>query len=495
MDFLKAKEIFFDTIRRKRRLDSGVQLLRWDMKTSMPAKGAESRAKTMSAIQAEAFRLQTSEEFGAVIDVLEQHANHLTLREARILEVASTEYRRFHQIPADVYEAFGMEASKSLLAWRAARTEKDFSIFVPHLQKVIDYKRQFGELWGYEDKPYDAMLYDYDPQLLTKDIDPIFNQLLDGTQKLLGKLNLEKAPPLPACTADRKHQKSVSKYLLSEIGFDLQAGCYDNAEDGFTCYIHAKDIRIAAEDYQNNPVNLLFTALHEGGHGIFDQNVDTALDDTNLYRGSMTIHESQSRLWENIVGRRKAFWVPRMEKTFELLGCHPAPDIDTFYRGINRVEPSLIRVDADELTYNLHIIARYECEKAIFNENIAAVDLRELWNEKYKEYLGITPQNDTEGVLQDIHWVAGEFGYFPSYALGNICAAQFSDAFSTQYGPLDNYVSTEEGITILRKWLNQNIHQYGKEKKTLTLMKNVCGKSIDPSCFLHYMEEKLSGIY
>lgn len=495
MDFLKAKQIFFDTIRRKRRLDSGVQILRWDMKTSMPAKGAESRAKTMSAIQAEAFRLHTSEEFGAVIDILEQSADRLTPRESRILEVAATEYRRFCRIPADVYEAFSMESSESLLAWRAARTEKNFSIFVPHLQRVIDYKRKFGELWGYEDKPYDAMLYDYDPELLTKDIDPVFELLLSGTQRLLGKLSLEKVSPLPAFTADREHQKAACEYLLNEIGFDLQAGRYDNAEDGFTCYIHAKDIRIAAEDYRNNPMNLLFTALHEGGHGIFDQNVDITLDDTNLYRGSMTVHESQSRLWENIVGRRKAFWTPRIEKTFELLGCSHIPDLETFYRAVNRVEPSLIRVDADELTYNLHIIARYECEKAIFNDNANAKDLRELWNEKYKEYLGVMPANDTEGVLQDIHWVAGEFGYFPSYALGNVCAAQFSDAFEKQYGPLDDYVDTAEGIAVLRNWLNTNIHQYGKEKKTLTLMKDVCGKGIDPSCFLRYMEHKLGQIY
>ena len=449
----------------------------------------------MSAIQAEAFRLQTSDEFGAVIDTLEQHTERLTPRQARVLEVASTEHRRFHQIPADVYEAFGLESAQSLVAWRAARKEKDFSIFEPHLQKIIYYKRQFGELWGYEDKPYDAMLYDYDPELLTKDIDPVFDQLLDGTCRLLRGLDLEKVPPLRAVTADRAHQQAVSEYLLNEIGFDLQAGSFHNAEDGFTCYIHSKDIRIAANDYSDNPVNLLFTALHEGGHGIFDQNVDIDLDDTNLYRGSMTIHESQSRLWENIVGRRKAFWVPRMEKAFDLLGCRPASDIDTFYRGINRVEPSLVRVDADELTYNLHIIVRYECEKAIFNEKVNAKALRELWNEKYKEYLGVVPSNDTEGVLQDIHWVAGEFGYFPSYTLGNVCAAQFADAFEKQYGSLDNYVGTTEGIATLRKWLNQNIHQYGKEKKTLALVKDVCGEGINPSSFLRYMEQKLNEIY
>lgn len=401
----------------------------------------------MSAIQAEAFRLQTSDEFGAVIDTLEQHTERLTPRQARVLEVASTEHRRFHQIPADVYEAFGLESAQSLVAWRAARKEKDFSIFEPHLQKIIDYKRQFGELWGYEDKPYDAMLYDYDPELLTKDIDPVFDQLLDGTCRLLRGLNLEKVPPLRAVTADRAHQQAVSEYLLNEIGFDLQAGSFHNAEDGFTCYIHSKDIRIAANDYSDNPVNLLFTALHEGGHGIFDQNVDIDLDDTNLYRG------------------------------------------------INRVEPSLVRVDADELTYNLHIIVRYECEKAIFNEKVNAKALRKLWNEKYKEYLGVVPANDTEGVLQDIHWVAGEFGYFPSYTLGNVCAAQFADAFEKQYGSLDNYVGTTEGIATLRKWLNQNIHQYGKEKKTLALVKDVCGEGINPSSFLRYMEQKLNEIY
>lgn len=495
MNFPEAKQIFLDTVRRKHRLESASQLLKWDMKTAMPPKGTENRAKVMNSIQSEAFRLQTSSEFGTAIDCLKQNQDRLTPRERRILEVASTEYCRFHQIPTDVYENFNMAASESLLAWRAARKAQDFSIFMPHLQTIINYKRQFGDLWGYEDKPYDAMLYDYDPELLTKDIDPIFEPLLDGTCKLLRKLDLEKIPPLPALTADLAHQRAVSKYLFNEIGFDLDAGSFDMAEDGFTCYIHAKDIRIALNDYGAQPINLLFTVLHEGGHGIFDQNIDITLDDTNLYRGSMTIHESQSRLLENIVGRSKAFWVPRMEKAFDLLGCRPAKEAEAFYRGINRVEPSLIRVDADELTYNLHIIVRYECEKAIFNDGVNVKDLRDLWNEKYRQYLGVIPDNDTVGILQDIHWVAGEFGYFPSYTLGNICAAQFAETFVKQHGPLDQFVGTAEGIATLRKWLNTNIHQYGKEKKTLQLIQDVCGQGIDPSCFLQYMESKINEIY
>lgn len=495
MNFSDAKQTFVDTIRRKRRLDSAAQLLKWDMKTAMPPKGAQSRAKTMGAIQSESFRLQVSKEFGAAIDTLEQNTDRLTPREARMLEVASAEYHRFYQIPANIYEAFNMQASESLLAWREARAKQDYSIYLPHLQKIIDYKRQFSELWGYEDKPYDAMLYDYDPELLTKDIDPIFNSILTGTRRLLQKLDLDKVAPLPVVTADRAHQKAVSEYLLGEIGFDLEAGRYANAEDGFTCYIHGKDIRIAAEDCENDPADVLFTALHEGGHGIFDQNIDQTLDDTNLYRGSMTIHESQSRLWENVVGRRKAFGAPRMERAFSLLGCRLAPDPDTFYQGINRVSPSLNRIKADELTYNLHIIVRYECEKAIFNDHVDAKDLRALWNDKYREYLGVVPANDTEGILQDIHWVAGEFGYFPSYTLGNVCAAQFAESFSKQYGKLDDYVGTQEGIATLRRWLNQNIHQYGKEKKTLTLVREVCKEGINPESFLRYIEEKLSDVY
>lgn len=494
MTFDEAKNGFVATLRRIEDLGSAAALLYWDMQTIMPKKGAPGRARVLGAMETEMFRLSTGEAFGAQMALLREKQEQLSAREKRMLELAWRAYERNKKIPEDEFEAFSVTTAQASHLWMSAKENNDYAAFAPHLQKIIDYSRRFTEYWGYADKPYDAMLEGFDPALLTAQIDPIFAQLLAGTRSLLARAG-ENAV-LPAVTVAPERQQLVGDYLLRVMGFDMDAGNLYTTEHPFTCGVHAGDVRVTTKYHPSMPLSSIFSVLHEGGHGLYDQNISQELDGTNLQTGvSMSIHESQSRFWENIVGRSLAFWEAHLAKVNELSGVALCENTETFFRAINAVEPSLIRIEADELTYNLHIIIRYELEKAILNDGINSGELPELWAAKYEEYLGIRPKTYAEGVLQDSHWSGGSFGYFPSYSLGNLCAAQFADAFERQHGALAKHVGTAEGIALLVEWQKQNIHRYGAEETPRQIMERVCGEDINPAFFLRYMEKKLSEVY
>lgn len=494
MTYTQAKDDFLLTLRRISGMRAGTALLYWDMQTIMPPKGAAARAEMVGSLQTEIFRLATGAPFGEAMETLAQDASQLTARETRMLQLAKRDYDRNKRIPADEFEAFSVATAKASHAWMAAKENNDYAAFAPQLQTIIDFSRRFAEYYGYQDKPYDALLADYDPDMLTADIDPIFAQLLSGTRALLARVG--EGVRLPKVVVAPEQQAAVGDYLLRAMHYDLEAGNLYTTEHPFTCGIHAGDIRVTTKYHPAMPMSSIFSVLHEGGHGLYEQNISPELSGTNLFDGtSMGIHESQSRFWENIVGRSRGFWQAHLGKVSELSGVALAPDVDTFYRGINAVEPSLIRIEADELTYNLHIIIRYEIEKAIINDGINSADLPELWASKYQEYLGIRPKTDAEGVLQDSHWSGGSFGYFPSYTIGNLCAAQFADAFEKQHGPLEGHVGTSEGIALVVDWQKENIHKFGAEQTQQQIMQRVCGEDVNPTFFLKYMERKLGEVY
>lgn len=494
MNFAEAKTFFTDTLRRGSDLSSATSLLYWDMQTIMPSKGAEARARVLGMMETEVFKLMTDDTFGAAMDTLGEKEDQLSARKRRMLELARREYTRNKRIPPDEFEAFSVATAQTSHLWMGAKQNNDYGAFAPHLQKIIDYVRRFTEYWGYADKPYDAMLENFDPAQLTAQIDPLFAKLLSGTKALLSRAG--KNISLPAVTVPPERQQAVGEYLLRVMGYDMEAGNLYTTEHPFTCSIHSGDTRVTTKYHPATPLSSIFSVLHEGGHGLYDQNISEELDGTNLKDcPSMAIHESQSRFWENIVGRSQAFWQAHLAKVNELSGVSLCENADDFFRAINAVQPSLIRIEADELTYNLHIIIRYELEKAILNDNVNSDQLPELWAAKYQEYLGVRPKTYAEGVLQDSHWSGGGFGYFPSYAIGNLCAAQFANAFEKQHGPLAGHMQTPEGIALLANWQKENIHRHGAEMTSRQLMERVCGEDVNPAYFLRYMEEKLAKVY
>ena len=407
------------------------------------------------------------------------------------------EFDRNKRIPADVYEAFVRAQAESGNAWEEAKNASDFSIFAPHLKKMIDMTR---EMTGYTDpgkEVYDALLNQYEEGMDSATIDRLFGDL---KQELIPMVQAIIAKPEPDDSAfhayfDPDAQRKVQWMLLDYIGFRRDAGAVGETEHPFTLNFSSKDVRVTNHYYETDPISSMFSAIHEGGHGIFEQNVNPEYDNTVAGScGYMGIHESQSRFYENILGRNKNFWLPIYDKLGELLPQFKEISLDEFYREINHVRNSFIRTEADEVTYCFHIILRYEMEKAIFRDNVAVEDLPALWNQKMQEYLQITPANDAEGILQDMHWSDGSFGYFPSYLLGSIYDGMYLDTIEAELGSVDQILA-EGRISEITKWLNEKIHQYGSTRTPKEVIENVCGKEVSAEPLVRYFKKKYTEIY
>lgn len=494
MDKQQAKELFLDTLRRTSRLRSAAALLEWDMDTIMPPKGLNVRAETAGAISGEIFRLSTADEFGRAVEILKETPAENDAKMARMLEVADRDYTRFKKIPLQEYEAYSVAAAQSSQIWKEAKANNDYDMYAPHLQKMIDFSRSFADKWGYEKHAYDALLEEYDPALLSDQIDPVFAELLAGTKEILSSVpQRQSRPEVPVA---EKNQYEIGMYLLKTMGYDLQAGNLYSTEHPFTCTVHSGDVRVTTKYHENQPSSSVFSVMHEGGHGMYEQNISPDLDGSNLMDGtSMGIHESQSRFWENIVGRSLGFWQSNFNEVCRLAGKPLEQNAEEYWKSINHIQPSLIRIEADELTYNLHIIIRYELEKQILNTSISAKELPELWNAKYKEYLGVQPANNNQGIMQDSHWAGGSFGYFPSYAIGNLYAAQFAASMQKELGAVSSLVGSTNGLGSIAHWLKANVQQYGKLKTPEQILKDATGQTLNAKPFLEYMRQKVKSLY
>jgi carboxypeptidase Taq len=347
--------------------------------------------------------------------------------------------------------------------------------------------------------PYDTLLDMYEPGLTTVELDRLFGELRARLVPLAEQIaNAANKPDTTFLegTFDKEAQKKFSKLILKDMGYDFDAGRLDESVHPFATGLSPGDVRITTRYLPHDITSALFGTIHEGGHALYEQNIQAELAGTTLCTGtSMGIHESQSRLWENMIGRSLGFW----QRYFPDLQAHFPGQLDgvtaeQFYRGINVVEPSLIRIEADELTYNLHIMIRYEIEKMLFNENLNPRDLPEVWNNKYKEALGITPPNDAEGVLQDVHWSGGAFGYFPSYSLGNMYGAQMMDVARRKLPELDRQVAAGQ-LFPLKEWLTEQVYQYGKLLKPAEIIERISGKPLQSSYLCDYLENKYREIY
>ncbi len=467
-------------------------LLGWDQQTYMPSGGAEARGDQLALVGRLAHERATSAELGKLLDELKPYAANLDpdSDEARLVKVSARDFDKTTRIPSSHIVEFAQVTTLAQQAWMEARRKSDFSIFQPHLEKVVDLRQEYASFFPDYDHPYDALLDDFEPGMKTEDVEVIFKGL---RPKLMDLIKAIAARPQVDDSFLHQHfdqdkQWSFGEEVITKFGYDWKRGRQDKAAHPFTTEFGLDDVRITTRvdpDFLNP---MLFGTMHECGHALYGQGVAHELDRTGLERGaSLGVHESQSRMWENLVGRSLPFWeyfYPRLKAVFPQLSAIP---LERFYKGINKVSPSLIRVEADEATYNLHIMLRMDLEIALLEGSVSVNDLPAVWNAKMQEYLGITPRDDATGVLQDIHWSGGMIGYFSTYSLGNLISTQLWEKINQDIPDLDEQIRIGRFDPLLG-WLRRNIHRHGAKFEPQELMVKVTGSRIDPAAYIRYLK-------
>ena len=488
-----------DFLELKKQYDHVTTLLYWDMETGTPKLGQQAHVDALTYFSTRSFEMGTSDELEQMLQALSEPKEYEALDDTMkfIVTRMKRDMDKDKRIPKDLFEAFVRAQAEAGNAWRDAKNASDFSMFAPHLEKMIKMRK---EITGYTDpgkEIYDALLDNYEEGMDTETIDRLFGDLKKELIPLVKQILAAKQPDDSKFKGhyDVDAQKKVQNLLLDYIGFSKDAGSVGETEHPFTLNFNSKDVRVSNHYYEEEPLFAMFSTIHEGGHAIFEQNVNPAYD--NTVAGSccyMGVHESQSRFYENILGRNKNFWLPIYDKLGELLPQFKEITLDEFYHEINHVRNSMIRTEADEVTYCFHIILRYEMEKAIFRDHVPVAKLPELWNEKMKEYLDIVPANDAEGILQDMHWSDASFGYFPSYLLGSIYDGMYLEELEKELGSVDELLAAGK-IREITKWLNQKIHWYGSTRTPKEVIANVCGKEVSAEPLIRYFKEKYSKLY
>lgn len=472
-------------------------LLSWDQETHMPPAGVNLRSEQLATLSRVSHEMLTSRDTG---DLLSSLNGDLSDTDAAMARVAKRDYERATKLPAKLVSDISRETSLAQPAWQKAREEADWETFAPHLERIVALQRETAEHLGYEDHPYDALLDLYETGAKKAKLEVMFEELKSGIVPLLERIKAsgdgERSKALLGHFEEAK-QEEFGKAVLKDLGYDWERGRQDRVVHAFCTNIGGpEDVRITTNFSEKRVDDALFTSMHEGGHAMYEQGVDSEYSRTPLSGGtSMGIHESQSRLWENLVGRSRGFWshyYPKLQRTFPegLSGT----DLETFYRAVNAVEPGFIRIYADELTYNLHVLLRFELEVALLENELSVEDIPAAWNAKMEEYLGLTPKNDSEGALQDVHWSMGLFGYFPAYSMGNVLSVQFYEAATRAHPEIPEETAGGEFDT-LRGWLTENIYRHGSRFDPDELVERATGKSLDTAPFLTYLEKKFGELY
>jgi carboxypeptidase Taq len=482
-------------------LDSCSSLLGWDERTYMPRKGAENRAEQLAFLAGLSHSRLVDPEIGDLLNTVKTSdlVNGDSSDATVIVREIGRTYDRAVKLPQSLVEEITRVTTLAQGAWAEARATSDFKAFKPWLEKVIALKKLEAEAVGYKDDPYNAMLDDYEPGATVASIDETFTKHRVELVKLLEKIKGSgREPDTTIITREYpvEAQKAFGHEGAAAIGFDFERGRLDITTHPFCTGIGPGDTRITTRYDAHHFNGAFFGILHESGHGIYDQGLPADQYGSPLGEYiSLGIHESQSRMWENMVGRSRAFWThmyPKAQKAFpKALGNVP---VDAFYWAVNDVRPSFIRVEADEATYNLHILLRFEMERAFFSGDLTVDDIPGAWNEKFKSYFGITPPDDAQGCLQDVHWSAGLIGYFPTYALGNLYAAQFFAKANEDLGDLHKQFAKGE-FAPLKKWLQDNIHAHGRRYLANDLVERVTGKPLGSEAVMAYMNKKFGELY
>jgi len=473
------------------------ELLGWDQQVNMPKGSVKGRSEQQALIGKVIHSRIKSDKTGELIKNAEKQ-NNLSETELAMIREAKREYEHATRIPDDLVVEIAKTASVGNMNWQKAREKKDFSIFKPFLEKMINLRIKFAEHLDTGPTLYSTLLDIYEPGSTYEWSSKIFNALKSKLVKIITKLDSSSDKPDQSILKkyyDPEKQWQMSIEIIKKLNFDFNIGRQDKSTHPFTASLSSIDTRITTRIWENFLPTCIFGTIHECGHALYEMGFKQEIQDSLLAEGtSLGIHESQSRLWENIVGRSKEFWTywyPKFQKTFSenLKGY----SLDEFYRSMNVVQPSFIRVEADEVTYGLHIILRFELEKMIIEENIQVDELPGLWNEKMEELLGITPPDDAEGILQDPHW-GGGYGYFPTYALGNLYGAQIYNKALKEIPNLNEDFKKGEFKNLL-DYLNENVYQYGKIYRPSDLIKRISGEDLNPDYFIKRIEEKFYPIY
>ncbi len=477
-------------------LDRVSAVLSWDQETGMPEQAVAERSEQLALLQGLAHERATDSRIGELLDAAGTEV--FGEFEVAYLREKRRHYEQATKIPTELVRELAQQASLGHHAWAEARAADDFARFAPFLEKLIDLNRSVADCLGWEVTPYDALLDQYEPYATTQEVRETFTTLRDGLVPLVRDISAvdQVDDSFLYGDFDADTQEAFSREVMVALGYDTARGRLDRSAHPFTTSLGSDDVRITTRFDPQKPAPALFSTIHETGHALYELGIDKTFRGTVLAEGtSLGIHESQSRMWENVIGRSKpfwSFWLPRLREHF------PDPldgiGLDEFYRAVNRVEPSLIRVDADEVTYSLHVILRFEIEQELIEGRISVNDLPAAWNARMQEFLGVVPPNNRLGVLQDVHWSAGMFGYFPTYALGNLYAAQFFNAFEASCPEIWDRVAAGETADLLG-WLRQNIHRFGKAKSAHDLVRDITGESLNPNYFLAYLRQKYGQIY
>jgi carboxypeptidase Taq len=486
---------------------SAESIIHWDMETMMPPKAINLRSQQLALLSGIEHKMSTDPEVGFLLEKIMRHKGYdkLNAIQKRNVYLIKKNYDEQTKLPEKLVVEIAKQRAITVDTWKKAKAAKKFSLFKPELEKLVELQKKAAEIFmkvKETSTPYDALIDIFEPKMTAKTITKVFDELRRGLVSILEKC--ETAPKQPDTRILKRKvpteiQRQIAKALAEAVEYDVTSknarGRIDETEHPFTTGYY-DDVRITTHYYENDFASSMFSVLHEAGHALYEENLDPKW----MYQPvgtscSSGFHESQSRFVENIIGRSREFWVYFLPKLKRLAGKTLADiDLDPFVHAINQVKPSKIRVEADEVTYGLHIIIRFDIERDLFADKVPVKELPEVWNQKYKDYLGIKIENDSEGVMQDTHWASGLYGYFPSYALGNIYSGQILNAMEKD---LPNWrKEIEKGdFKIVKKWLTKNIHSYGDLYDPSELIRKITGNELNVKPYLKYLNDKYSKLY
>ncbi len=476
-------------------------IIGWDQQTYMPVGGGAARAEQSATLQKMTHEMFTATETGRLLDAAAAEVASLDpdSDEARLVAVTRRDYDKARKVPSELVAEIARATGQAIEVWTQARAQADWAPFSPHLARIVELERQLADALGYSDQPYDALLDEYEPEMKTSEVKAVFDAIkpeVIALVKAIKDIAQTNGDAVLHREFDETRQWDFGVSVIKRYGFDFDRGRQDRSVHPFTTSFSINDVRLTTRVDRNFLSPALFGTLHECGHGLYEQGFSQTLERTPLSDGaSLGMHESQSRMWENLVGRSLPFWkffFPKLQTAFPAQLADQT--VDSFFRAVNTVNPSLIRVEADEVTYGLHIMLRFEMENDLIDGKLKADDVPEAWNAKMQDFLGITPPNAAVGALQDVHWSSGLIGYFPTYQLGNLISLQLWEQINAAIPDLADQIEHGE-FSALLNWLRVNVHQHGRKFTSSELLQRITGGGLNPAPYLKYLRAKFGTIY